>query len=263
MERKPASKRGIQLMLLLFLTAYMAVTISPNECLAISPKWKKQNNRGNRYEGRIDIPIGKPDLELLSFVGCREAFTGDVNLKVRFYLPTSASVFIQGRELSEQKHYWMESKPPEKAAEWKAGAWNEFGPWATREVLVREEIPSSNLGVLVRLQRETTNGGEVAPAFVYHSTLPASVNSYILYLRPDLTLKKVQYSLYRLVGNQEAKVKTSTLVGDKSAGEPFPIELDMGGISEGPMLLLVEGKYRNRTGGPTREYKFYHKPQVR
>jgi hypothetical protein len=78
-----------------------------------------------------------------------------------------------------------------------------------------------------------------------------------------MTLRKVKYTLYRLAEGRETKVKESApLVGDKPAGEPFAIKVDVQGVSEGPMLLLVEGIYKNRTGGPIREYKFHHKPQV-
>ena len=234
------------------------VIVFPIEILLQTDKWKSQNDRGNRYEGRIQIPLGQPDLELLSFSGFREQFDADVILKVRFYLPTNSTVFIQGRELREQKQYWMESKP----ANWQAHAWNEFGPWATREVLTREEIPPWNLGVVVRLREETSDGGELVPAFVYHSTLPASITKYSLYLRPNSVLKKVSYSLYRISHDQEIKVKASFLSGEKIAGEPFLIELEVGHLSEGPMRLVVEGSYKNRMGGPIREYSFYHKPEI-
>lgn len=247
----------------------IVIIILSTEILAQTEKWKRQNDRGNRYEGRIEIPVGKHDLELLSFVGLREPFTGDVKLRVKFFLPASSSVFIQARELLEQKQYWMGSKP----ANWRAGVWNEFGPWPTGVVLNREKIPSWNLGVVISLRKGTTGanelppafitGGQLAPAFVYHSTSPASVDKYILHLRPNSTLKKVTYSLYKILDNQEAEVRASSLYGDKIAGEPFKIELKVRGLSEGQMRLVIEGTFKNRIGGPIREYEFYHKPQIR
>jgi len=236
----------------------MIIGVLSTGILAQTDTWRKQHDRGNRYEGRIEIPVGKPDLELLSFVGFREPFTTDVTLKVRFFLPTDSPVFIQGRELQEQKQYWMESKP----WQWPAGVWNEFGPWPTREVLSREGVPAWNLGVVIRLYSETSNSGALVPAFVYHSTLPASVNKYILYLRPSSTLKKVTSSFYRIVDNQEVEVKGSSLLGDIIAGEPFPIELDVRELAEGSMRLVVQGAYKNRLGGLIREYRFYHKLHI-
>lgn len=229
------------------------------EILAQGNRWRRQNDRGNRYEGRIEIPVGRPDLELLSFVGFSEPFKQDVTLKVRFFLPGhSADVFVQGRELREQKQYWMESKP----ARWETGAWNEFGPWPTRDVLSREGVCSWNLGVVIRPRKQILNGGEIVPAFVYHSTLPQSVRKYTIYLRPNATLKKVTCSLSRIVNNQSVELKTWPVVGEKVAGEPFPVEFEVRGIPEGPMWLHIEGTFKNRTGGPIREYRFYHKPEI-
>ncbi|MFQ5880903.1 MAG: hypothetical protein ACE5I9_00335 [Candidatus Methylomirabilales bacterium] len=237
----------------------MGIAMLAGNSLARTDKWRRQNDRGNRYEGRIEIPVGRPDLELLSFIGFRESFNDDVILKVRFFLPRDSEVFIQGRELREQKQYWMESKP----AKWKAGAWNEFGPWPTREVFSRDGTPWWNLGVVIRLREQTTNGGELVPAFVYHSALPLSVTKYTVYLRPNSTLKKVTYSLSRIADNQRVEVKVSSLFGEKIAGEPFAIEFEVRELPEGPMSLNIQGAFKNRIGGPIREYKFYHKPEVR
>jgi hypothetical protein len=235
------------------------IAILATNILAQKDLWRKGNERKNRYEGRIDIPVGKPELELLSFTGYRESFAGDVLLKVRFFLPTASPVFIHGRELREQKQYWMESKP----AEWQAGKWNEFYPWPTREVINREGIPSSNLGILVRLKKKTVDCRNVAPAFLYHSTLPASVKTYAIHLRPYSNLKKVTYTLYKIINDQEVKVKTDSLHGNLIAGEPFLIKLEVRGLPENLLRLVIQGVYKNKSGGPHLEYKFYHKPQIR
>ena len=108
-------------------------------------KWKKQNDRGNRYEGRIGVPVGNPPLELLSFVGSSPSLPvgapPDVVLKIRFFLPDSSFAFISVRELEEEKQYWMEAKQ----TSWQRQTWNEFTPWPIKDVLLREEIPLSNL----------------------------------------------------------------------------------------------------------------------
>lgn len=249
-------KRIIPPTILCSLLVATVIPILSAEAIGRTDEWRRRNDRGNRYEGRIEIPVGRPDLELLSFVGFQEAFDHDVTLKVRFFLPSHSEVFIQGRELQEQKQYWMESKP----SAWKARAWNEFGPWPTREVLGRDGTPWWNLGVVIRLRKQTTNGGELVPAFVYHSTLPRSVTEYIVYLRPNSTLKKVTWSLYRIANNQ--KVEMKTLWGEKIAGEPFSVTFKVRGVPEGPMVLHIQGKFKNRMGGPIREYKFYHKPGI-
>ncbi len=48
-------------------------------------RWKRQNDRGNRYEGAIEVPAGNIDLELVSLTGFRETFDRDADLKVRFF----------------------------------------------------------------------------------------------------------------------------------------------------------------------------------
>ena len=220
--------------------------------------WRKQHDRGNRYEGRIDIPVGKPDLELLSFTAWREPFTTDVTLKVRFCLPSAAPVFIQGRELQEQKQYWMEAKP----TTWTAGAWNEFGPWPTRDVLGKEGIPARNVGVVIKLDNDTLENASLLPAFVYHTALPASVTAYLLHLRPNATLKQVTTSLYKIVEDQEVEVRVVSVTGERTAGEPFALTLDVHDLPAGLLRLVIQGAYKHRQGGPLREYRFYHTPQL-
>lgn len=239
------------------LVGLLLVVVS-GEILAGFDQWRRNNDRGNRYEGRIEIPVGAPDMELLSFVGCRDPYMGDATLKIRFFLPSIAPVFIHGRELREQKQYWMESKP----TNWQPQKWNEFGPWPTRDVLTREGIPWSNLGVVIRLHSATTNSGELQPAFVYHRKLPPYVEKYTLYLRPNTTLKKVTSSLYTKTDNFKLPWKASSLLGEKIAGEPFLIELDVRDLAEGPVRLEIRGAYKDRIGGPLRNYTFYHIPQM-
>lgn len=67
----------------------------------------------------------------------------------------------------------MESRP----ARWNAGTWNEFGPWSTATVLRRDEIPLSNLGVLVELDAPNSPIRNFAPAFVYQTGLPRQVGA--------------------------------------------------------------------------------------
>jgi hypothetical protein len=66
--------------------------------------WKAADDRGNRYEGSVRVPVGNPDMELLSFVGLLEPFPEGVNLRVRFFLPTQAVPFISAQELRDRNH---------------------------------------------------------------------------------------------------------------------------------------------------------------
>ena len=235
--------------------AVLLATVPSQGVFADGPCEKERDDRGNRCEGLIDLEVSRPDLVLLSFAGHRELFDDDVDLKVKFFLPRDAEVVIQGRELRDQRQYRMESK----AVAYRARAWNEFGPWPTGEVLTREGIPASNLGVLIEV---ADDGRELAPAFVYHSELPASVDRYTLILRPNKTLSQVTYTLYRLAGDEELEVERQPL-GSRPASRPFPIRLDAESLDEGPLRLVIEAAVKNRREEILRQYDFYHKPLPR
>ncbi len=220
-------------------------------------QWKKRNDLGNRYEGRIGMPVNNPRLELLSFVEGSSNFPPgappDVTLKIRFFLPADAPpAFVAARELEEQKQYWMEAKQ----TSWKPRTWNEFSPWPTKEVLHKEAISLTNLGVTVQLGEATRN--RFAPAIFSSDSALGAVISYTLYLRPGATLKRVDYLLSP--SGIGAKPREKALFGEKLAGVPFALKVDVADLPEGPMRLKVVGIHKNKDGGPVTEYEFYHQP---
>jgi hypothetical protein len=81
---------------------------------------------GNRKEGTADRPHHALEYELLGFCGYRQDYPlrGDVNLRLRFYLPEDEPFFIQAREIKLDKQYQMLPKP-EKVARNPDG-WREF-----------------------------------------------------------------------------------------------------------------------------------------
>lgn len=216
--------------------------------------WRLRHDRGNRFEGRRDVTVKRPDLELVSFVGFYEDYYAqDVELKVQFFLSEEAPVFLVAREIEERTQYWMEAKP------WasKGASWNEWGPWRTGDVLRRENIPSSNLGVLVKL--EEGEGRNLAPAFVYYSKPPSSVSTYSVYIRPNAPLRAASYSLHRQEGDEI--VRGEAEVGD-FAGEPFEIRLDVSDVEDGFLRLEIETQIQGRNKSATREYEFFHKHEL-
>jgi len=232
-------------------------------------RWRSNNDRGNRYEGRIDVPVSGSSIELLSFVGRVERYDDAVDLNVRFYLPTDEQltcgmsppgtdgVKVEARELREEKLYYMESKGQQ---DWESGAWNRFGPWDTRAVLDREGISPSNLGVLVKLDKKPWTA--VAPAFVFHTQPPTRVESYRLHLRPNATLSQVSYKLLGCESGERVEVAAATLRGDKIAGEPFAIRLDVSDLSAGPLIVRVNGQVKNRDKRPSIDVRLYHQPEI-
>ena len=53
----------------------------------LSDRWKRQHDRGNRYEGLVDVPVSLTEIELVSFLGFREEAYEDEDAWVRFFLP--------------------------------------------------------------------------------------------------------------------------------------------------------------------------------
>lgn len=109
------------------------------ESFAQDEEWYRKNDRGNRYEGRISIKVGRPPpIEFLSFLSFREQFDKNVTMKVRFSLTDDSPAIVYARELDELKHYWMES---EQELEWDAGTWNQFTPWLTNTTIDIAKTP--------------------------------------------------------------------------------------------------------------------------
>ncbi len=219
-----------------------------------SDRWKRHNDLGNRYEGRIEVLVGRPQLEVVSLLGYREAYDSSdtVDLRVLFFVPESGEVKIQARELEDQTQYFMEAK----AQEWAAGEWHEFGPWSTGDVLSREQVAASNVGVVVSLrERSEENSSQILlPAFVYHAQTPSRVVAYTLRLRPDSDLREVRY----LLRAGEDEVFSGKLVDSLKAGEAFPIKLDVADVPNGQLKLEIEGRFKNRPAGPKASFEIYH-----
>ena len=262
----PSLNRRLIPLVLLATVAFVGPAESQGRWLE---RWRSDNDRGNRYEGRIEVPVSGAAMELLSFVGRVERYDDAVDLNVRFYLPTdeqltcgmappgSDGVKVEARELREEKMYFMESKGEQG---WTSGAWNGFGPWETSKVLDREGIPPSNLGVLVKLDMKPWTA--VAPAFVFHTQVPTRVDSYRLHLRPHATLTQVTYKVFSCKGGKEEEVASSALRGDKIAGEPFAIRLDVSEFSAGPLIVRVNGQVKNRDKRSSIDVRLYHEPEI-
>ncbi len=225
-----------------------------------SRRWKRHNDRGNRWEGRIEIPVGRPSIEVLSLFGFRESYAEGEELAVRFFVPGNGDVTLQARELEERVQYFMQAKDQD----WTAGEWNTFGPWPTRVVLKREGVPAGNLAVLIRLVEGEGEGEQetLLPAFVYHSQEPEILESYRLHVRTGSDLSKLVYRLYR----EDEELLQGKLV-DVDALEAFAIELEAAGLPAGRLRLELEGKPRGRLCGtenssrcPGARRFFHHQP---
>lgn len=215
--------------------------------------------RENRMEGRERKTVSAPGLELLSFLAYKEEL-GDpdknVDLKIRFYLEESTSLYITAKELNIREFYKM--RPLQTT--WSKG-WQEFASWSTGEVLHPLGLSPNDLGIIGRIQKTDRIGScKIAPLIIYYSKLPNHISQYTLHFIPKQDLKKVEYTLYKF---GEKKPILSDRIMEIFGGVPFSITIDLSAQMEGDYQLVVDCRYKNRTGGPQRTYTFYHNPEVK
>ncbi len=228
-------------------------------------KWELRNDRGNRYEGRREIPVARPDFELLSFLGHQEDYDRGVDLQVLFFLPVppkgdkwdkDVSATVISQELRDEKQYWMRSKPES----WQGGEWNQFGPWPTNEVLDREEIVAWDLGVYVEL--DSGEDLRLAPAVLYHDERPTSIEVHTLQLRPNQDLKRLEVTVTR-AGDQAGEVLLEDqLIDEMQVGEPILLDLEASRLPEGWLRVEVVGSVRGRIDKAFFELLFFHRSEV-
>lgn len=222
----------------------------------VDATWEKEHDRGNRYEGREQIPVGRPELELRSFVGSREKYEEDVELKVRFFLPEALPVSLEAREIRDEKQYLMRAK----TVEWEAGRWNTFGPWPTREVLDLEGVAHWNLGLRVEVTRET--GRALLPALLFHRQPPDSVERLVAQVLTFSALRRVEYAVFGPGPDGPEKLAGDRLVDEFPAGEPFPVEIDTQDLPQGWLRFELDALYKGRFDGPELDFDFFHQPDL-
>ena len=117
------------------------------------------------------------------------------------------------------------------------------------------------IGLVGRIRaKDRIGSGLIAPLIIYHSNLPATIEQYTTYLVPKQNLENVEYKVF-LLGEREAIRQGHAI--ELFGGVPFAINIDLTDQSEGYYKLVLDGKYKNRIGGPQRSYTFYHKPNVK
>lgn len=211
-------------------------------------------DRGNRYEAAIAEDAANPEWELLSFTASRLKIPAASSLRVVFFLPARLAdsiptTFVLARELEDEHHYRMESKP----AQWRTGAWNSFGPWKTADVIDGISGLRDNLGVLVVPQRSLATATDVVPAVVLSESgaVDQTIEGYHIVMRSSRTAASVLYRLQRLDATTPPLVERR-MPGDFIRGEPIAIDLT---------APAVEGRYRlTICATPARPLPEYHNP---
>lgn len=244
----------------LLLSAFAALTVA---CACADAQTQLQyQKRANRYEGVRARPVSGFDIELLA---AQAAYTDAPDklgerFHIRFFLTGQRAAHLVVRELDYRHFYWLDRVEPESP--WRAGFANVFS-WSTGEV-VRQlaNLRISDLGVVVRLDRDTPSATEeVAPALFYQSQFPTAVRGYVFHfrLREDAMVKG---SIFKETGAQSL---WSAPLARRTAGRPFSYRWDLGeeGAPEGSYRLVLSGYLLNTNDPISQVVKFYHRPQVR
>ena len=217
--------------------------------------WKTTGaDRGNRYEAAIAEDAANPEWELLSFTTSRLKIPAASSLRVAFFLParlagSASTTFVLARELEDEHHYRMESKP----AQWRSGAWNAFGPWKTADVIDGISGLRDNIGVVVVPQRGLATATDVVPAVVLSESgaVDRPIEGYRVVMRSSRTAASLLYRLQRLDAAAPPLLERR-LPGDFIRGEPIAFDL---------AAPPAEGRYRLTVcATPARPLPEYHNP---
>ena len=218
--------------------------------------------RANRYEGVRARPVSGFDIELLA---AQVAYADNAEkigerFHIRFFLTRPRAVHLVVRELDYRHFYWLDRVEPESP--WRTGFANVFS-WSTAEV-VRQlgDLRLSDLGVVVRLDRDTPSAiEEVAPALFYQSQFPTAIRGYVFHfrLREEGMLRA---SIFKDAGAES--IWSAPLVR-RPAGRPFSYKWDLAnsGPPEGAYRLVLSGYLLNTNDPISQVVRFHHRPQVR
>lgn len=246
---------------LFLLSLLLFITLSATSFTAFASEEYKYKQRSKRMEGLKKVPSRGRGISLLSFVAYREPlslFDSSV-LRIRFFLPQPSEVYITAVELRRHgsSHYQM--KPLQTS--WNSG-WQEFHSWPTKEVLQPLKIPLNEVGIIARLETDRPGSGTIAPIVLYEGegNYPIESGTYKLHLLPKNTLSRVDYSVIRVT---DSKSVISNRLQNLAANVPFVVNFNLSGHESGNYRLLINSKEWGRTRGPSREYLFYHRRQLR
>jgi len=241
------------------------IVIAALACACVCAQAQTQlqyQRRANHYEGVRARPVSGFDIELLA---AQAAYADDSEkigerFHVRFFLTRPRAVHLVVRELDYRHFYWLDRVQPESP--WRAGFANVFS-WSTAEV-VRQlgDLRISDLGVVVRLDRDTPSAiEEVAPALFYQSQFPAAVRAYVFHfrLREEAMLRA---AIFRDAGSEPIWSAPSAR---RTAGRPFSYQWDLanGAAPEGAYRLVLSGYLLSTNDPVSQVVRFHHRPRVR
>lgn len=217
--------------------------------------------RGDYFEGVKPRPVSGFDIEVLSaLVDYKEAASRlPDRLRVRFYLDKKSDVHMIVRELDTSLFYWLDKVRP--AHSWRDGSYNEF-VWPTDKVLQRldDKLDIYKLGVLVRVGQPTPARVErLAPALLYHSTVPDSIPGYLFTMKTNGDAR-LSCSIYREGKSDPLTTETFTRA---YAGLSFTVHWDARGERDGDYTLVCKGFFLDTSEKLEQVISFHHLMRAR
>jgi hypothetical protein len=222
---------------------------------------------GNRLEGTNVRRNALEDFTLVAVHGNFKPFQHNANLNVRFFLPklpgnASKNVSVQATELQDSFHYFMQSK----SSDWKAGRWNTFSNWPTKDVIDKLGLEPNNVGVLAQY-RIGNQRPVYLPVDVNQNEANRTKRTYTVHFVTGQDLQSLEISVINIAG--AAIVHKPKLMCNKSfnpncklyaAGSTQAFDLDMSSLPEGEYHLKLVG-HVPRTSTPTSlDIVLYHHP---
>ena len=218
-------------------------------------------NRGDRYEGIRPKPVSGYDIEVISVLADYQDSTNQVpdQLRLKFYLKSQTPVNLTVREQDYRLFYWMDKVRPARG--WQVGWRNDF-EWPTAPVLKQldAKLNMYELGVLVRLGKDTPRSvEEIAPAILYHSRLPDSVDAYLFTMKTNGDTR-LSCSVYR---EGESVAIMTQAFRRIPGGRPFTVRWDAQGAGEAGYTLVCKGYFLDTSHPVQQTVRFFHKPMAK
>jgi len=214
-------------------------------------------NRGNYSEGRKAINISKNfGLELVSAIADYQDQPNSIGSEyhARFYLNSPAPVCLTARERNNQKYYWLDQVTPVQP--WTTGFGNEF-IWPTATVLKPLSLKLYDIGMVARLNCESTSDEYIAPVVLFQTQAPKQIHGYVFTFK--LSERAKLKAKFFSANTHKGPIETQEL-GYLYQPGIFEVAWLAQNHPEGDYLLQIEGYHLSNNQEVVQTVHFYHKP---
>jgi hypothetical protein len=227
---------------------------------------------GNRREGTTIQEHGATEFILIAI---HRSFAPSIPrkavLNVRFFLPPASSdserrVWVEAFEREDSFHYYMRSNDTVK---WKAGDWNTFESWPTKDVIDPKGLEAQNIGVRVTSQ-VSGKARVVLPADVFPINTPVKGGAvYSFYLLTGFPLQAIDIAVTNSSGNKMTVPGDGTKSCNKTVDPGCALyaatslvwfKLDMSTVPEGQYHVQLTGHIPNNLKTTALPIEIYHHP---